>query len=188
MKTIFKAYKSFWVKAFDFQGITNRKEYGLILISNIFFTLIFIVLMIFFLYYSEFPGSGMYYQSTDIEYRHLYKFTLGIFYFYNYALVIPNLSLNIRRIRDTGKEWYWIFVNLIPIFGNIYYLVNLLKPSIKIKKIDKNQKINLMNTKNNSKKLKVTNLNDELQKIISLKEKGFLTNEEFKLAKAKILD
>ena len=38
------------------------------------------------------------------------------------------------------------------------------------------------------KKLKVTNLNDELQKIISLKEKGFLTNEEFKLAKAKILD
>ena len=49
MNTIFKAYKSFWVKAFDFKGITNRKEYGLIFISNIFFTLIFIVLMIFFL-------------------------------------------------------------------------------------------------------------------------------------------
>jgi len=37
MKTIFKAYESFWVKAFDFKGITNRKEFGLILISNIYF-------------------------------------------------------------------------------------------------------------------------------------------------------
>lgn len=38
------------------------------------------------------------------------------------ALFIPNLALNICRLRDTGKPWPYFFISWIPIL-NIWYLI-----------------------------------------------------------------
>jgi len=54
----------------------------------------------------------------------------GLYYLYIFAALIPGLSLCIRRVNDAGKSWKWIFINLIPIVGAIWFLVILCQPSI----------------------------------------------------------
>ncbi|MBQ9358934.1 MAG: DUF805 domain-containing protein [Abditibacteriota bacterium] len=39
------------------------------------------------------------------------------------ALLLPGLSLDVRRLHDIGREWYWLFIVLIPIAGPIWLLV-----------------------------------------------------------------
>lgn len=39
------------------------------------------------------------------------------------ALLLPGLGLSVRRLHDTGRSGWWILINLIPVVGNIIYLV-----------------------------------------------------------------
>ena len=43
--------------------------------------------------------------------------------------IVPTLPLTIRRLRDAGKVWPWIFIGLIPIIGGIWLIVLLCQPS-----------------------------------------------------------
>ena len=45
------------------------------------------------------------------------------------GLLLPNLAVTVRRLRDIGKDWPWIFIALIPFIGAIWLLVLLAKPS-----------------------------------------------------------
>lgn len=45
------------------------------------------------------------------------------------AFLLPNLSLNIRRLHDIGKAWYWLLMGLIPIAGFIILIVYYCKDS-----------------------------------------------------------
>lgn len=45
------------------------------------------------------------------------------------ALLIPNLSLNIRRLHDIGKSWVWLLMGLIPLAGFIILIVYYCKDS-----------------------------------------------------------
>jgi len=44
--------------------------------------------------------------------------------------VLPMLAMQIRRLRDMGKRWTYIFIQLIPCVGSILYIIALTKPSI----------------------------------------------------------
>jgi uncharacterized membrane protein YhaH (DUF805 family) len=45
------------------------------------------------------------------------------------ASILPTLPLTIRRLRDAGKPWPWIFIGLIPIIGTIWLIVLLCQPT-----------------------------------------------------------
>ena len=45
------------------------------------------------------------------------------------ASICPGLAMNIRRIRDTGRPWPWIFIVLIPLIGVFWLLWIELQPS-----------------------------------------------------------
>ena len=49
---------------------------------------------------------------------------------YSLAVLLPGLGICIRRLRDAGKAWGWIFISLIPLVGTIILIVFLCKPSI----------------------------------------------------------
>ena len=49
---------------------------------------------------------------------------------YSLAVMIPCLALQVRRLRDAGKGWGWIFITLVPLAGVIIYIVILCKPSV----------------------------------------------------------
>ena len=106
------SYKTFWTKAFDFKGRSTRSQFWLAYLANILIYFLFIILI------------GI---SGESENPGLF---FSIYNLYILATIIPNLSITIRRVRDMGKGWQWIFINLIPIAGAIWFLVILCQPSL----------------------------------------------------------
>ena len=47
------------------------------------------------------------------------------FLYFGYALlmIIPGISVFVRRMHDIGKSGWWYFIALIPIIGGIWLLV-----------------------------------------------------------------
>ncbi len=43
------------------------------------------------------------------------------------GLIVPTLALTVRRLRDAGLHWAWIFISLVP-FGGIALIVLLCQP------------------------------------------------------------
>ena len=110
------SYKTFWKKAFNFNGRSTRKEYWWAYLAN---TIIYFLLFIF---------ASI--SSTINE-------TLGllfdtIYVLYSLGQFIPSISIIIRRVRDMGKGWQWIFINLIPFVGPIWFIIILCRPSLPI--------------------------------------------------------
>lgn len=49
---------------------------------------------------------------------------------YSLAVLVPALAILVRRLRDAGKKWYWIFIALIPLVGEIILIVFLCQPTV----------------------------------------------------------
>ena len=54
---------------------------------------------------------------------------------YLLANLVPGLAVTIRRLHDTGKSGFWIFIGLIPLIGKIILLIMLCQDSEKGKSI-----------------------------------------------------
>ena len=94
-KNFFNAYKEFWLQATNFNGKTTRSDWWLVQLANIIISIFTIQIF------------------------------LRIFGFNVYGLIciLPQITMDIRRLRDFGKNWKWIFINLIPIFGWIIWFI-----------------------------------------------------------------
>lgn len=104
MNELIEKYVEMWQRGLDFEGTSDVRDYWLAIAAN------FIVSVII--------GSvfGV--------------LRLGILaYLYGLACAIPGLALTIRRIRDTGREWFWIFINFVPCVGTILLIIMLTKPT-----------------------------------------------------------
>jgi uncharacterized membrane protein YhaH (DUF805 family) len=49
---------------------------------------------------------------------------------YSLAVLIPSIAIQVRRLHDAGKYWAWIFINFVPLVGQIVLLVFFLQPSV----------------------------------------------------------
>ena len=108
------AYKLFWTKAFDFKGVSTRSQFWWAYLANVIvLTALYILFSIAYLI-NEVLG------------------TLAIFLYTAYQLgqLIPFISICIRRTRDMGKGWPWIFINLVLCLGTVYYIYLLCQPSV----------------------------------------------------------
>lgn len=54
----------------------------------------------------------------------IYEIVVGVV---SLALLLPSLSIVVRRLHDMGKSGGWIFIGLIPLVGLIWLLVLLCK-------------------------------------------------------------
>ena len=45
---------------------------------------------------------------------------IGIF---QLAIIIPGIAITVRRLHDTGRSGWWLFVGLIPFIGAIILIV-----------------------------------------------------------------
>jgi uncharacterized membrane protein YhaH (DUF805 family) len=53
----------------------------------------------------------------------------GIFALFSLATFLPSLGLTFRRLHDTGKSGWFLFIVLIPLIGAIILLVTFFKDS-----------------------------------------------------------
>lgn len=100
------AYQSGWQRCFDYQGRSNRPEFWWFYLANLIVSFILAFL-------------GL---ASDLLFK--------LFILYSVAQVFPTLSLTIRRLRDAGKAWPWIFISLVPFIGGIWLIVLLAQPSL----------------------------------------------------------
>ena len=56
---------------------------------------------------------------------------LLIFFAYGVATVLPGIAITVRRLRDAGYNWLYIFIPLIPFVG-IFILIFLLCQPTKV--------------------------------------------------------
>lgn len=94
-----KSYLKVYLRAFNFSGVSDVNEYLLFNCVNI--TLLFI----------------------------LYNFNTDFFSYFFIILILPSLSLTIRRLNDQQKSWTFLFLNSIPYIGSIILFVICLSPT-----------------------------------------------------------
>ena len=116
-----EAYKKFWKGYVDFTGRSTPSDYWFACSAH---------LLIFFTWYlllAVFERMVAETGSSDL-------FTIGvilllIFFAYGVAAVLPGIALTVRRLRDAGYNWPYIFISLIPFVGPIIFIVLLCKPT-----------------------------------------------------------
>ncbi len=50
---------------------------------------------------------------------------LILYFAFAVAILIPSLALGIRRLHDTGRSGWWLFISLVPCVGVIVLIVFL---------------------------------------------------------------
>ncbi len=93
-------YAGFWQKGFDFEGRTKRIDYWKVILVNAILGAI------------------------------LSQISNPIYLLFLFACIIPGLAILIRRIRDTGRQWPWVFIGLVPLIGTLWLLWIVLSPSV----------------------------------------------------------
>ena len=110
------AYKNFWKGYLNFSGRSTRPEFWWVWLLN---------MVIFFpVYYSLFTGL-----EFDNPIMNIALFSMCIILLL--VEFVPLLALIVRRLRDVGIHWAFIFIALVPIVGPIALIVMLAWPSKK---------------------------------------------------------
>ena len=116
-----EAYKKFWKGYVDFTGRSTPSDYWFAYSAH---------LLIFFAWYlllAVFERMAAETGSSDL-------FTIGvilllIFFAYGVATVLPGLAITVRRLRDAGYNWPYIFIPLIPFVGIFIFIFLLCQPT-----------------------------------------------------------
>ena len=116
-----EAYKKFWKGYVDFEGRSTRSDYWFVYLVNVLIT------FAYFLLQAVFGGLVAVTESSFLAVISL--ILLLIFFAYGIAAFLPSIALTVRRLRDAGYNWPYIFVTFIPLVGPIIFIVLLCKPT-----------------------------------------------------------
>lgn len=108
-----EAYKRFFRRAFTFSGYASRSEFWWATLVNVLIGILLIAPMGTLL--SIDGGAGTSAESVAVVFAAL----LMIFHF---VILVPGISLYIRRLHDTGRPGLWLLLVLVP-FGRIILII-----------------------------------------------------------------
>ena len=112
-----EAYKKFWKGYVDFTGRSTRSDYWFAYLANMLTVIAFYVLLAIF---------GGIASATESSFLAVISFIiLFIFFAFGIAAILPGIAVTVRRLRDAGYHWAYIFIPLIPFVG-IFILIFLL--------------------------------------------------------------
>ena len=116
-----EAYKKFWKGYVDFEGRSTRSDYWFAYLANMLTVVAFYVLLAVF---------GGLVAATDSSFLAVISLILLLIFFaYGIAACLPGIAVTVRRLRDAGYNWPYIFVAFIPFVGGIILIVLLCKPT-----------------------------------------------------------
>ena len=125
---MFKSYFTAWKKAFKFQGRSTRKDYWFFMLINFFIVLLLLIVSIIQNLFRT------YYFSSGNDFLQILSNFITILSFIPALILLGSiwvaLPLTIRRIRDVGMKWQWIFLVTIPYIGTIFILIFLTRTSV----------------------------------------------------------
>jgi len=123
-----------WKNAFVFKGKTSRKDFWFYKLATVIVAFLLNVTqaLLINLQYAFLPSDFVVYDFSLISeiFAYFERIISIISLFYGLGTIIVTLSISVRRLNDISKKWVWIFIQIIPIFGSIYFIYLMCKPSI----------------------------------------------------------
>jgi uncharacterized membrane protein YhaH (DUF805 family)/ribosomal protein L32 len=110
----------------DFTGRARRKEYWMFGLVNFLVNMVIALLLIIkglkpdYMFYSDEMLLGILLKSIGL---------LIFSIIFNFAMVIPGLSVSVRRLHDTNRSGWWLLINLVPIIGSIFFFLFTIEDS-----------------------------------------------------------
>ena len=130
---MFSAYKKFWTRYADFSGRSSRSDYWWVVLCNFLITLPFSLIAFFgFLIplFSEIYYAGLYDYEPDLSGAMagagLAVFIMFLLTIYWLATIVPYLAITVRRLRDAGFHWAFIFLGVGPSIASLIPVLNIL--------------------------------------------------------------
>ena len=126
-----KAYKNFFKGYADFTGRSTRSDFWWVWLMN---NILFLPLYIFY-FQMAWNDAG----ETDPI---LGVAIISVYMILAIVLFTPSLAVKVRRLRDAGFHWAFIFLHFVPM-GGLALLVLLAMPSkeVEIVTIDRSKEV-----------------------------------------------
>ena len=116
-----EAYKKFWKGYVDFTGRSTPSDYWFAYSAHV---------LTFFAYYLiDAVFERMVSATGSMDVFTISVILLLIFFAYGIATVLPGLAITVRRLRDAGYNWPYIFIPLIPFVGIFIFIFLLCQPT-----------------------------------------------------------
>ena len=109
-----KYYIEFWKRAFDFKGVASRKQYWMAVLFN---AIVLFIISFIMLIFTDGDEGG----AVDI--------ISGI---YSLAMLIPSISISVRRLHDHNMSGLLYLISLIPAVGSIIIFIFMLLGTVKV--------------------------------------------------------
>ena len=130
---MFSAYKKFWTRYADFSGRSSRSDYWWVVLCHFLITLPFSFIAVFGVLiplFSEVYYAGLYDYEPDLSGvtagAGLAVFIMFLLAIYWVATIVPNLAIAVRRLRDAGFHWAFIFLTVGPSLASFIPVLNIL--------------------------------------------------------------
>ena len=127
-KFMIQSFLLAWKNAFVFKGKTSRKDFWFFILAN---TILSITLSITQNLFENLAYTLPLSLISEI-FLFLSQTIQIISFFYLLGSLIVSLSIQVRRLNDISKKWVWIFIQIIPILGSIYFIYLMCQPSISV--------------------------------------------------------
>ena len=120
------AYKNFFKNYAEFTGRSTRPDYWWVWLGNLILSIPFWIIY----FYTVFLSTVM--DSIDDSVSEATFIVLGlvviIYVVFYLAILVPTIALTVRRLRDAGFHWAFIFLRFVPM-GGIALLILFAMPT-----------------------------------------------------------
>ena len=132
---MFTAYKKFWTHYADFEGKSTRSDYWWSVLCNALITLPFGIIAFGSIMTAIFSAiqQAAYYEGGSGFDPSVFIAGLGSTFFilillslFGIATLVPNLAIIVRRLRDAGYHWAFIFLYVGPMLLMWVPILNIL--------------------------------------------------------------
>ena len=114
------AFKQFWIQYADFSSRTSRAHCWLAFFWN---SLISLPLWVFYIVTSLSHQNAQEAFNFSAVHSKTVLWALAFLAFFYCLILVPSQAICVRRLRDCGIHWSWIFLNLGPVL--LYLLTGL---------------------------------------------------------------
>ena len=120
------AYKNFFKNFAEFTGRSTRPDYWWVWLGNLILSIPFWIIYFYTVFLSTVMDSVS--DSASEATFMIFGLVAIIYAIFYLAILVPTLALSVRRLRDAGFHWAFIFLRFAPM-GGIALLILLAMPT-----------------------------------------------------------
>ena len=120
------AYKNFFKNFAEFTGRSTRPDYWWVWLGNLILSLPFWIIYFYTVFLSTVMDSVS--DSASEATFMVFGLVAIIYAIFYLAILVPTLALSVRRLRDAGFHWAFIFLRFAPM-GGIALLILFAMPT-----------------------------------------------------------